>query len=1063
LKSALRSISREGDVAIFYNDRDVPISRKVSIDVSDVAVIDALRILLRGLNLNVRAIDVGLLVQRARVPEQVAPSADTSEAITGVVVDSTTGSPVAGADVTLEGTERSTRSNAQGRFEVLGIAAGEYTIAVRRLGYRRAVTHVTVYEGQVASTAIELVPVARVLDQVVTTATGEHRRVEIGNAIDVIHADSLVSVAPVTTLSEVLATRVPGLQVYFPGGLTGASPQINVRGQNSLSLTNQPLLYIDGIRVDNGAAGSTAPPVSVGPSSGRFDDLVPSEIASIEVVKGPSAATLYGTDAANGVILVRTKRGVAGPPSWSLFAEAGLLEMDRNRFRTNYFPWGHPISGDPAEIRCPLRSVAAGTCAQDSVTNFSPLLDPETTPIGTGSRYSFGAQVSGGSDVRYFLSGTMEREIGYLQMPDADRALLEAQAGHALGDEALKPNAARRYAGRANFAIPLASTADLTVGVGLNSSRLRIPSPLAIESADGGPGIRDQNDGWRGGARPGDLFIKRNRQNVTHVTTSLTGNWRPAGWASARLTAGLDRSSEFDDRLARAGEGFLPFTVVGARENTKVTTSLQTLDGSGTVDVHIGRAVTSRTTVGVQYNRRLELINTAAAKQLTPGSSTVAGGALPIASEATTETVVAGTYAEQVFGFHDRLYASIAARADGGSAFGTGFHTAFYPKASVSWLLSDEEFWPDIPGIASLRLRAAYGQSGVQPGPVAALASESLFPAFVAGVSTTGAGLGTLGNRDLKPERQRELEFGADLQALGGRVELAVTHYDKRSTDALVSLPLPASLGGGTRWENVGAVHNWGYEAAMTVALVRRAGLRWSVSLNGSVNDNEVVSIAPGVDALYTQAFPSIAQGKPLFSYFDYPITGFDDANGDGILDDTEISVGDDLAFAGRSYPRTQLSGTTEVGLLDDHLRISASIEHRGGFSLMDPEWISCNHDTCAGVSFLDAPFQDQAAAQARRAPALHNTLWGFIRDASFTRLRELSLTYSLANNLARSLGVRETSVTLSARNLALWSRYRGVDPEVQSFFGSSDMGAGYDRSGPPAPTYWLLRVQVRP
>jgi len=1062
LKSAIRELARLSGVAIFYNDRDVPGWTRVSVQLSDVPVMDALRMMLRGTGLRVRILAAGLAIERdnSAKDEHLTDSVGT---ITGTVVDSTSRMPVSDASVSLEGTGLSVTTDKTGAFEIRDVTSGAHILMVRRLGYRRTIAHVTVDVGSVISIQIDLIPAPRILEQVLTTATGEHRRVEVGNAIASIHADSVVQAAPVTSLSDVLATRVPGLQVYFPGGLTGASPQINVRGQNSLSLMNQPLLYVDGVRVDNGSAGSVDGVMFVGPSSGRFDDLAPSEIESIEVVKGPSAATLYGTDAANGVILVRTKRGAEGPPRWNIFVEGGLLEMDRNRFRTSYFPWGHSVAGDPTPVRCVLRSVASGTCVQDSVTHFSPLVDPETTPIGSGSRYSVGAQVSGGAGVRYFLSGALEREVGYLKMPNSDRALLEQQIGRGLGDEALKPNAVRKYTGRVNVTIPVASNADVMVGVGLNDLRLRIPGALAIENADGGPGIRDGNDGWRPPARPGDTFSKRNRQNVSHVTTSIVGNWRPARWMSARATAGLDRSSEYDDKLAAAGEGFLPATVLGSRENTKIVTSLKTLSASGTVNAPLGSALSSRSTIGVQYNNRLELINSAAAQQLTPGSETVAGGALPIAREATTETVVAGAYAEEVVGIHDRLFVTVAARADGGSAFGESFKAAFYPKASASWLLSEESFWPEISWLTSLRLRAAYGESGVQPGPVAALASESLFPAFVGGIATTGAGLGAVGNADLKPERQQETEIGIDLQALDGRVDLELTRYDKRSTDALVSLPLPASLGGGSQWENVGAVRNWGYEAAMTVRLLRGEGLDWSVSLSGSINDNEVESIAPGVDTLYRQAFPSIVRGAPLFSYFDHPITGFHDANDDGILDATEITAGDALAFAGRSYPRMQMSGTTSVGLFKNHLRASASVEHRGGFSMVDPEWISCTFDACAAVSLAGTPLGEQAAPQARRSPALYNTLWGFIRDASFTRLREVSLAYSLTDNLVRPLGVREMTVTLSARNVALWSRYSGVDPEVQSFFGTTDMGAAYDRSGPPAPTYWILRVNVRP
>jgi TonB-dependent SusC/RagA subfamily outer membrane receptor len=855
------------------------------------------------------------------------------------------------------------------------------------------------------------------------------------------------------------------VQVYFNGGLTGASPQINIRGQNSLSLSNQPLLYIDGVRVDNSPAGPPTAPVAAGASSGRFNDLLPSEIESIEIVKGPSAATLYGTDAANGVILVRTKRGTAGAPRWTISGEAGLLTFDRNRFATNYYPWGHSTtSGSGSAVRCPLEVVATGACVQDSVTSFSPLLNAETTPIGNGSRSSASLQVSGGgSSLLYFLSGTTEQETGYLKMPDTDRHLLEVQmGGRPLSDEALRPNTVQRNGGRANLTVPLTPATDVAISVGLNAEQFRIPNPLVLDNA-AGPGIRDQNDGWRAGGRPGDSFIKRNRESVTHVTTSLTGNWHPTSWLTGRLMTGLDYSSDYFDLLAPAGVGFLPATITGSRENTKALISLQTVDGNLSLKAPIRSWLTSNTSVGAQYNRRTALTTTAAATQLTPGSETVAGGAVATAKESTTETVVAGSYVEQTFGFNERLFATAAVRADGGSAFGTGFRTAIYPKASLSWLVSDEPFWPTIRGLTSVRIRAAAGESGVQPGPVAALASETLFPVVINGTAATGAGLGAVGNQDLKPERQREFEAGIDVQAFQNTISLALTRYDKRSTDALVSMPLPASFGGGTRWENVGAVRNWGYEATLRVAAIQRPRLNWTVSLNGSLNDNTVLSIAPSVDAVYSTGFPAIARGYPLFSYFEFPITAYRDANQNGIIEGSEVTVGETRAFAGRSYPRTQLSGTSEIGLLGDRMRLSATVEHRGGFSLLNPEFIRCTLDACAAVSFPNAPFADQAAAAARRTAALGNTFWGYIEDASFTRLRELSLTYSLPSRISQQLRARDVALTLAGRNLALWSHYHGTDPEVQGFVGATNRGAGYDRSGPPAATYWLLRVRISP
>jgi TonB-dependent SusC/RagA subfamily outer membrane receptor len=842
------------------------------------------------------------------------------------------------------------------------------------------------------------------------------------------------------------------------------SSPINIRGQNSFSLSNEPLLVVDGVRVDNStAAGSTAPTFA-GPSSGRFDDIDPSEIESIEVVKGPSAATLYGTDAANGVILVKTKRGSVGPPQWNGFVEGGMLTFDRDRFPTSYFPWGHAAATPSTPVRCILLSMYAGSCVQDSITDFSPLRDAETTPVGSGSSRRVGGQVRGGSSVRYLLSATWQNEIGYLEMPSSDRPLLEAQAGRPLTHDELHPNSEQKYSVRGNFTVPFGEKADVAISTAISRADLRVPEPYLLLYGGSGSGIRDANDGWNFGLRASDYFVRRNHEEVTHITGGMTGNWRPNDWIRARLTAGLDLSTDYVDRLRRAGLGFSAGSLQGSRENTKVNVALQTLDAGLSATRSVSASLTSRTSVGAQYNRRTILTNTAAAQNLVPGAETVAGGATLTTSESTIESVVAGAYLEQMISWRDRLYLTGAARMDGASSFGAGFNAAVYPKGSVSWVVSDEPFWPRIPGLNSVRLRAAYGESGVQPGPVAALASETLFQAATSSGVVTGARLGEVGNPDLRPERQREFEGGLDVDFLDGRYGVQVTYYDKRSTDALVSIALPSSFGGGAQWQNVGAVRNRGYEAMVHARLLDGPTVNWSVTLNGSINDNTIIAISPSVDAIYHTGttLPSLVSGYPLRSWFDYPIESYSDADHDGVITASEVTVGDTPRFAGAGYPRTQVAGLMEIGLFADALRVGAMVERRGGYKILNsPESIRCTYGACAGTTFQDASFALQAANVARSTPSLHRTFWGYYEDASFTRLRELSLTYAIPAPLLERLGVNAATVTLSGRNLALWSAYRGADPEIKTLPGNDSYAATNDQTGVPAPTYWLLRINI--
>jgi len=242
------------------------------------------------------------------------------------------------------------------------------------------------------------------------------------------------------------------------------------------------------------------------------------------------------------------------------------------------------------------------------------------------------------------------------------------------------------------------------------------------------------------------------------------------------------------------------------------------------------QGVTSRSSVGAQYNRRMARLVGAVAQGLAPGAQTVTGAATVSGFESNVETIVGGGYVEETVAYRDRLFVTGALRADGGSAFGANFETAVYPKVSASWLALDPGAARRVRGISSLRLRAAYGQSGVQPSPVAARARDTTFAAIVGGVATNGAALAALGNADLKPERQVEFEAGLDAEILNGRMRVEFTFYNRQSREALINQPVAPSfglVGPLSRQINVGQVRNRGIEGLLNVRLLTRPSSSW--------------------------------------------------------------------------------------------------------------------------------------------------------------------------------------------------------------------------------------------
>ncbi len=1053
-REALLRIGTAGGVTIGIRvPSDRNLTEPVSLYARSLTVRAALNAILKGTGLGAELIGVRDIIISAD-SGRVLTDPDAFGMIRGSVRDRRTNEQLAGVVVRIRGTSSHATSGLDGRYQIGRVIGGDLRVEARRLGYAPATIAISLHPGDTATVDFLLSPSAYQLDQVVTTITGDAPLLQLGNSIGTIRADSVAATQPVTDLSDIINARVPGVQVILNGGLTGASPQINIRGQNSAQLSNQPLLYIDGARVDNS--------VSNGVGSGRSNDISPDEIESIEIVKGPSAATLYGTDAANGVIVVRTKRGASGRRLWSAYAESGTITLDRDRFPESYYPWGTTVGGAPAVGQCTLQTgVATGACTIDSVTRYSPLRNLATTPIGTGQRQAYGLQLSGGgSDMRYFLSGAFDDETGYLKLPTSDRDAFAAERGaDGFSQDDLHPNGLQRASARENVTASLGRDADLTLSSSFLTQNSRIPNSQVIEFGVFGPGYQDSTGGWALGLRPAYYMLSRNDESVDHFTGSATSNWRPASWLTTRATAGLDFSLDYLNQLTRAGEG-LPGATQGSRNSSKTSNTLNSIDLGATASFDLAQSFTSRTSVGAQYNRSTLLVTGAGATSLLPGGVDVFSGSTQSAAEETVETVVAGAYVEQTFALNERLFVTGAVRADGSGSFGSDFQTAYYPKGSLSWLISRESFWPAIPGLSNLRLRAAYGEAGIQPSPTARLAREGYVQSITDGSQQVGAILTNGANPNLKPEFQREFEGGFDAGFLGGRINVELTYYQKHSTDALSTVPLGPSIGGPFGFEtiNVGSVNNLGYEALVNVVVLKSRDLALDLTANGSINHNKLVRLESGVVAGLpaTGAATNVA-GYPVSSLFDYPITRFSDANHNGIIDPSEITLGSSPVFMGQTYPKTQLTVGGTVGLLNNHVRLNAQLDYRGGFVILNQAAeFGCLLGFCRATSVVGSDLRDQAAASAIFTGP--GSAVGYYQDGSFTRLREVSVTFSIPDGIARRLRTRTLSVTLAGRNLALWTKYTGPDPEVSTAVGDHSFN---DQGAVPPGTYWIARVNL--
>jgi len=1011
--------------------------------------------------------------------------------ITGRVTDAANGQPVSAAQVNIVGTNAGTQANSDGHYTLRGVTPGTVEVRVLRVGYAEQKQSVTVAAGQTVTADIRMRAVAATLAPVVTTATGEQRRVEVGNAIAQVDAAKVVETQAVSNVADLLTSRAAGVMV-IPGTQTGAGIRIRVRGTSSLSLSNNPIYVIDGVKVEGTTGSST---LSVGGTTpSRVGDLNPEEIESIEIVRGPSASTLYGTDAANGVIVITTKRGVAGRTQYTYYTEQTAI-TDRNTYPSAFRGWrtgstSGTTSTASNTVQCFLTQAAAGTCTQDSVTSYNLFEDKESTPFGTGYRQQHGLQLRGGSEVvRYFAHGEYEDEDGVTKVPEFDKRYLATRNLSLLPNQK-SPNRLTKMTGRTNLNITLSQSADLAINAGYISQDLRLP--MSDDSGTnglganiyGGPGFKynlspagDTLYGWRQ-FTPRDIYQAETKQGIERLITSASTNWRPQEWLALRGSFGVDYINRTDTQLCRFAN--CPATSndnrAGYKEDNRSNFFIYTLDAAGTATRRLADAIESKTTLGLQYYRNLFDRNGAFGSFLAPGATTLSGASNKSASESTTESRTLGGYLEQSLAFNDRLFVTGAVRSDRNSAFGADFKTVFYPKLAVSWVISDESFFPRPDFLNQLRLRAAYGASGVQPGTTDAVAFYSATTGRYQGEGAdyTGVVFTALGNRELKPERSTELELGIDGTFWNSRLTTELTYYNKSSKDALVERVLPPSIGAGNtvRFENLGEVRNRGFEALINARIFEHRAFGWDVTLNGSTNDNELVSLGDLPDIVLSSTLQN-REGYPLNGWWARGLLGYEDKDGNGIITGTgcaelqkdnkpecEILVSDDPIFLGYSSPKREVALTSGIDLLNRRLRLSAMFDYKGGHKVYNnTERIRCaSRFNCEGLISPNASLFEQARTVMVREHPRRST-GGFIEDGDFIRFRELSLSYTAPEAwVARYVRGRSLVASVAVRNVGtVWTKYSGVDPEA--FGTTGDAPSSFQAFAPPS--YFAFRINL--
>ena len=930
--------------------------------------------------------------------------------IQGQVTHAARGTPMVGAQVQVVGAGVGAITDQTGAYTIANVPAGEVEIEAQSVGFATARQTVTVSSDETVQVDFQLREQAIGLDAIIVTGTAGGKQARaIGNVVGRINASDLVEVSPAMNLEQLMSQRDASVSVLPGSGNVGSGAVTRIRGVSSISLSNQPLIYVDGVRVDNNPSGG--PPIRQGRQASALNDIHPEDIESIEIIKGPAAATLYGTEASGGVIQIITKRGAEGAPQWDVRVRQGTTFLMDPEGKAPTV-WGLDSAGQPVGVNLVQREASEGR----------PIFQ-------YGHNQGYGLGLRGGTDmVRYYLS-----------------------AGYDDTEGVVSYNHENRLNTRANLDVILGETFDISTSMGF----VQAETSFAQQAA--GWGIWDQivwgtpttldtrNRGFLR-ATPEAVAELEATRNVNRFTGNVQATHRPRSWFTQRLNIGTDVGNETNTRLfPRHPTGsayFFGGRSLGEKLLERNKNQFVTVDYASTVEYPLRGGLRGSTSIGGQYyTKRNEFGSMIGQEFPSPQVRSVGGAAVTFGNEDIVENKTVGMYVEQGIDWENRLFITGAIRGDDNSAFGAEYEAAIYPKMSATWVMHEEPFWT-LDWVSQFRVRTAFGTSGQQPDVFAAirLYQPETGPGDQA-VLTPEA----IGNPELGPEKGQEFEIGFDAGMFDDRLGIEYTFYSQRTKDAIVSRGLPVSSGfPGGQFVNVGELSNRGMEFVVNYRVMDRDRFSWETAIVYATNRNRVEDLGglPPI-SLGTQQH---REGYPIGSVFDIKVVEAE-FGPDGELSTLLCAGGPEndhqpvscdsapRVFWGVPNPRWE-GGFTNTFSFGRHFRLNTVIDFRGGHMTRNGD-IHAAHGTFRNSQQIvegSHPFVHAYANELESPDPL-----GYV-DAGFAKLREIALSYDVPERWLGSAGVSRASITVAGRNLAtLWTEqdnsfgYPIPDPEVRT------------------------------
>jgi TonB-dependent starch-binding outer membrane protein SusC len=1047
IQQALDSIQAAAHLQIAYLGDRLPAGQLLTLQASKITVGAALTAILMDAGLDVQLSSSGslMLTNRSALSIHVAkaaPAAIQSRDVHGHVTDAANGQSLTAVQVQIKGTTLGAITRDDGAFTITGVPTGLTTLVVRRIGYKQT-------EVPVAADAdhIEIALQHDVLQLEQTVITGQAtvvKKENVANAVSVVDASQLDQVQAPTVLSD-LQGKVAGANIQSNGGAPGGGIQIQLRGVSSIIGTSDPLFVVDGVIVSDAtiqpgmgtiAQNSSTPTSNEQNGTNRLSDLDPNDIQSIEVLKGASAAAIYGSQAANGVVVITTKQGHVGKPEIKIGQKFGFPQLS-NKIGERVF------TSDTAATD----AFGSGASAYWAPGKF---FDHEQELSGYQPlSYATNLSVSGGSETsQYYVSGLNEHDGGIMQNTYYDKQTANAKLNQSLGKKL-----------DIQVGLTLLHTADGrgftgNDNVGASEYAALAETPSFFNLQPNADGVYPNNPfGTSNALQTAALF--RNEESINRGLGSFGATWHVQQSGSNALnivgTAGADF---FNAQNNVYSPPTLQYEIFYGNPGTTVlqmSNSLQTNLNLNAVDIFTPKsdAFTATTSLGVQQNTRALNEDLTLGKNLTGALQNINTGTIVNVGQTRQDVIDQGLFAqEEVLTLHDRLLLTAGLRADRSTDDADIAKFYYYPKGSVSYR---------VPGswkfIDAAKLRFAIGESGNEPlygqkyGELSACQYQGAPCATL---------VGTVASPNLQPERQLEVEGGFDLTLFDSTMTLGVTGYQKSISQLLLQRTLPGQSGYTTEYFNGGDLRTRGIEIEAAVAPVQRRSTQWTINLT-------FTKVGELVTSLPVPAFqPSGAGLSPAYGT-GYIAQGVSPTGLWGeCTNPTTLQVS--LCDLGDENPDYRVGLANEISVHRFHIYMDWDWQKGSDVINVTQNEYDFENNFPDAAKQVVCPVIDGGSGAVEsvsqcRGGGIASNLGVYMDDASFIKLRELQLSYSLPISWVRYLGRSFTSATiqLEGRNLVAFDHYPGLDPEVSFISGNVNVGRNIDVTVfPPSRMYWF-------